>query len=57
VAVLHWTALVNCAVQQTVQLLLFMSTSVRSIKLKHKDLTGCSMWNALHATNGKYENL
>jgi len=28
-----------------------------SIKLKYLNLAGCNIWNSLHKTNGKYENL
>jgi len=57
--VLHWTALalVNYAVNSCLHLLLFMKTSLHSIKLKHQNLARCNIWNSLHETNRRYENL
>jgi len=34
-----------------------MKTSLHSINLKQKYLAGCNIWNSLHETNGKCENL
>jgi len=34
-----------------------MKTSLQSINLKHFNLARCNIWNSLHETNGKYENL
>jgi len=49
--------LVNNAVQQIIQLPLFMIASLHRIKLKQYNLAGCNKWNSLHERNKKYVNL
>ena len=46
-----------CSAIDSTVAILFMKTSLHSIKLKHSNLAGCNIWNSLHETNGKYENL